>query len=85
MSVFHIRKILAMHLSNLYAGRCSDKAVTKDCGLYALLEEGNSVMEGKGFTIEDDLPPNTYLSILPFLGDRASLTLQEETETRCIA
>ena len=53
-------------VSDLYAGRSSDKAVTKDCGLYALLEEGDSVMADKGFTIEDDLPPNTYLNIPPF-------------------
>ena len=72
-------------VSDLYAGRCSDKAVTKDCGLYGLLEEGESVMADKGFTIEDDLPKNTYLNIPPFLGNKAFLTVKEETETRRIA
>ena len=42
-------------------------------------------MEDKGFTIENDLPGNTYLKIPPFLGKNASLSLEEETETRPIA
>ena len=72
-------------VSDLYAGRCSDKAITKDSGLYDLLEEGDSIMADKGFTIQDDLPPNTCLNIPPFLGAKASLTVEEETETRRIA
>ena len=72
-------------VSDLYAGRCSDKAITKDSGVYDLLEEGDSVMADKGFTIQDDLPPKTYLNIPPFLGAKASLTLDEETEIRRIA
>ena len=72
-------------VSNLYAGRCSDKAITKDSGIYDLLEPGDAVMADKGFTIEDDLPEGTALNIPPFLRDNANLTLAEETETRRIA
>ena len=72
-------------VSDLYAGRCSDKAITKDCGLYDLLEDGDSVMADKGFTIQNDLPVNTHLNIPPFLGENASFSLEEETETRRIA
>ncbi len=63
-------------VSDSYAGRCSDKAITKDSGIYGLLEEGDSIMADKGFTIQDDLPPKTYLNIPPFLGAKASLTLK---------
>lgn len=76
---------LVTFVSDLYAGRCSDKAITKDCGILDLLEEGDSVMADKGFTIEDDLPVGTFLNIPPFLKNHASLTLEEETETRRIA
>lgn len=72
-------------VSDLYAGRCSDKAITKDCGIYDLLEEGDSIMADKRFTIQDDLPPKMYLNIPPFFGAKATLTLTEETETRRIA
>ena len=72
-------------VSDLYAGRCSDKAITKDSGILEMLEENDSVMADKGFTIEEDLPPATYLNIPPFLRDHASLTLEEEVATRQIA
>ncbi|XP_065067516.1 uncharacterized protein LOC135693070 [Rhopilema esculentum] len=72
-------------VSHLYAGRCSDKAVTRDCGILNLLEAGDTIMADKGFNIEDDLPPQTGLNIPPFLKEKASLTLEEETETRRIA
>ena len=72
-------------VSDLYAGRCSDKVITKDCGIYDLLEPGDSVMADKGFAISDDLPPSTHLNIPPFLREKASFTIEEETETRHIA
>ena len=34
---------------DLYAGRCSDKAITKDCGSLDLLQTNNSVMADKRF------------------------------------
>ena len=39
-------------VSDLYAGDCSDKAVTNDCGILDLLKPGDSVMADKGFSIE---------------------------------
>ena len=38
-------------VSDLYAGRSSDKQITKDCGILDLLEEGDSIMADKGFEI----------------------------------
>ena len=72
-------------VSDLYAGRCSDNAITRDCGILDLLEKEDSVMADKGFTIADDLPPDTYLNIPPFLRNSAYLSIQEETEARRIA
>ena len=72
-------------VSDLYAGCCSDKAVTNNCGILDLLEPGNSVMADKGFSIENDLPPYVQLNIPPFLREKGSLTIEEETQTRRIA
>ncbi len=72
-------------VSDLYAGRCSDKSIAKDSRILQLLEENDSVMADKGFTIEDILPPKMYLNIPPFLRENASLSIEEETETRLIA
>ena len=38
-------------VSNLNAGRCSDKSITNDCEIFKLLERGDSVMADKGFEI----------------------------------
>ena len=38
-------------VSDLYAGRSSDKQITKDCGILDLLEEGDSIMADKSFEI----------------------------------
>ena len=72
-------------VSDLYAGRCSDKAIPKDCGILDLLQTNDSVMADKGFTITDILPSGVSLHIPTFLKDRPSLSIEEETETRCIA
>jgi hypothetical protein len=37
-------------VSELYAGRASDKQVTKDCGILTLLESGDDIMADKGLT-----------------------------------
>ena len=71
--------------SDLYAGRVSDRIITKDWGILQLLEDGDSVMADKGFDIVKDMPKNTALNIPPFLRDHSSLTIEEETETRRIA
>ena len=43
-------------VSDLYAGIFSDRNITKDSGIYDLLEPGNSIMVDRGFTLEDNLP-----------------------------
>jgi hypothetical protein len=72
-------------VSDLYAGRSSDKQITLDCGILNLLEEGDSVMADKGFEIEGDMPLGVSLNIPPFLREKDHLSIDEETETRRIA
>ena len=72
-------------VSDLYAGRTSDKQATVDCKILQLLETGDSVMADKGFNIADDLPHGTSLNIPPFLRGKDHLEPQEEIDTRCIA
>jgi len=72
-------------VSDLYAGRTSDKQATVDCKILQLLEAGDSVMADKGFDIDHDLPAGTTLNIPPFLKGKDYLEPQEEIDTRCIA
>jgi hypothetical protein len=69
----------------LYAGRTSDKKITKDCGILDLLEPGDQVMADRGFDIESDLPSGVTLNIPPFLDGKYQLSLEEELTTRKIA
>ena len=71
-------------MSDLYAGRSSDKQITNDYGILNLLEEGDSVMADKGFDIADDLPKGVTLNIPPFLKGKDHLSIEEKTETRRI-
>ena len=68
-------------VSDLYAGRSSDKQITKDCGILDLVEEGDSIMADKGFEIADDLPKGVTLNISPFLRGNNHLSIEDETET----
>ena len=72
-------------VSDLYAGRTSDKQATEDCGILSLLEHGDSVMADKGFEIEDSLPDGVFLNIPPFLRGKDCLDIDEEHDTRKIA
>ncbi|CAB4019513.1 Hypothetical predicted protein, partial [Paramuricea clavata] len=72
-------------VSELYAGRTSDKELTKDCGILKLLEEGDQIMADKGFLIEDCLPDGVTLNIPPFLKDQNQLSIEDEVKTRRIA
>ncbi|XP_019616711.1 PREDICTED: uncharacterized protein LOC109464218 [Branchiostoma belcheri] len=72
-------------VSKLWGGRVSDKAITRDSGLLALLESGDNVMADRGFEISDILPPGVSLNIPPFKGDRAALSAAEVQETMDIA
>ena len=51
-------------VSDLYAGRFSDKKITKDCAIYDLLEPGDSIIAGRGFTLEDNLPEGTEFYLI---------------------
>jgi hypothetical protein len=72
-------------MSSLYAGRTSDKKITKDCGILAILESGDQVMADRGFDIESDLPSGVTQNIPPFLDGKDQLSLEEEIITRKIA
>jgi len=72
-------------VSDLYAGRFSDKKITKDSGIYSLLQSGDSIMADRGFDLDDDLPEGVLLNIPPFLNGKSQLSIQEENETRHIA
>ena len=72
-------------VSDLFSGRVSDKKATKECGIYDLLQTGDSVMADRGFDIDDDLPPGVSLNIPAFMNGKEQLNLNEETETRRIA
>ena len=72
-------------VSNLYAGRTSDKKITNDCGILKLLEPGDDLMADRGFDIENDLPTGVTLNIPPFLNGKPQLSAEEEILTRKIA
>ena len=50
-------------MSDLYAGRNSNKHITKYCGILSLLEPGDDVMADRGFYIDTDLPVGVTLNI----------------------
>ena len=73
-------------VSSLYPGSISDKELTKQSGLLALLEEGDSVMADKGFEIEDDLIINgVHLNLPSFLRKKKQFSEEELVVTRRIA
>ena len=72
-------------MSSLYAGKTSDRKITKDCGILDLLEPNDQIMADQGFDIQDDLPNNVTLNIPPFLDGKDQLSLDEELTTRKIA
>ena len=60
-------------VSSLYPGSISDKELTRESGIYALFESGDSVMADRGFNIEDDLIlRGVQLNIPPFLQNKNS-------------
>lgn len=73
-------------ISELYAGRCSDKKIVRHCGLYDILEDGDAVMVDKGFNIEDDLNQRGLkLTIPPFLESKQQFTPKQLTDNKSIA
>ena len=74
-------------VSELFGGNISDKALTSQCGLLDLLEEGDAVMADKGFNIMDLLDDKGItLNIPPKLTDSSGqLSENDRVETRRIA
>ena len=72
-------------VSDLFAGRVSDRKATKMSGLYKLLQAGDSIMADRGFDLDSDLPPGVNLNIPAFMNGRDQLDILDETETRRIA
>ncbi len=72
-------------VSNIYAGRVSDKKITNDCGILKLLEPGDQIMADRGFDLKDDLPAGVTLNIPAFLDGQDQLSAEDEVVTRRIA
>ena len=73
-------------VSSLFPGSISDKELTRQSGILDLLEPGDSVMEDRGFNIEEDLLlRGVQLNIPPYLRGKVQLSGTELIETRRIA
>ncbi|CAN8020314.1 unnamed protein product, partial [Ixodes persulcatus] len=73
-------------VSDLAPGRVSDKALTANSGLRAILEPGDSVMADRGFVISEEVEAvRATLNIPPLLGGKPQLSLEDEARTRAIA
>ena len=82
-----LQLVIQLHscLNYIYAGRSSDKQVTKDCGILNLLEPGDHVMADRVVDIENDMRAGVALNIPPFVNGASQLSLSAETKTRKIA
>ena len=49
-------------VSDLLAGRVSDRKATRMSGLYKLLQTGGSIMADRGFDLESHLQPGVFLT-----------------------
>ena len=72
-------------LSDLWDGRVSDKQITRESGVLALLDSGDNVMVDRGFDIRDIFPDGVTLNMPPFLAGRDQLTAAETEMTMTIA
>ena len=73
-------------VSSLFSGSISDKELTRQSGILALPEKGDSIMADRGFDIEADLIPLGFkLNIPPFLKGKTQLSEKEMVENRRIA
>ena len=68
-------------ISDLYTGCTSDRHNTKHCGIYQLVEVGDSFMADTGFYLKADLPYGVELNIPLVLKGKEQLSLKEERET----
>ena len=73
-------------VSQLYTGLISDREIVTRSGfLDQTLDQGDSIMADKGFTIEDLLPPGVHLNIPPFLSDQVQMSAEDVVKTQNIA
>ena len=73
-------------VSSLFSCSISDKELTRQSGILALLEKGDSLMADRGFDIEAHLIPlEVKLNIPPFLKGKTQLSEKEMVETHRIA
>ncbi|XP_069125298.1 uncharacterized protein [Argopecten irradians] len=73
-------------VSEGWGGRVSDRQITIHSGILNLLQENDSVMADKGFTIRDLLEEKKcHLNIPPFRGTAAQFSTEEVFETQEIA
>lgn len=77
---------LISFISEGWPGKTSDRQLTIESGLIDLLDEHDSVMADKGFTIRDVLDKKKCtLNIPPFRGSSSQFTTDEVFETQDIA
>ena len=73
-------------ISQLYTGSITDREIVLRSGLLDLpLEENDSIMADKGFTIQDLLPLGVFLNIPPFLGSSSQMPAEDVVLTQEIA
>ena len=73
-------------ISQLYTGLISDTEIVLRSGfLEQQFDNGDTIMAGKGFTIEDLLQPGVGLNIPPFLGSQGQMSAEDVVKTQSIA
>ena len=72
------------HVSKLYPGSISDKAMVQGSGLLNHLTPGDMILADKGFLIQDIVPRGVSVNIPPFLNN-GTFTESEAKATKAIA
>ena len=69
-------------ISQLYTGSISDREITERSGFLDLpFDDNDSVMEDKGFTIQDLQPVGVFLNIPPILGSSSHMPAEDVVKT----
>ena len=75
----------ASFVSDAYEGSISDREITKKSGVLNYIENGDTVLADRGFTIDDLIMAlGGKLVIPPFLKGRSNFTFEEESMSRII-
>ena len=72
-------------VSRLWGGHASDRHITDQDSLMAILEPGDTIMADKGFTVGDLLPPGIALNMPPRIPGIRQMTSKEFFQTQSIA